>query len=147
MMMNLSKSEILRKFSTWLIAWNEHDLDGVMEFIHEEIVFENWNGVVVSGKNALQKAWLPWFIHHGNFKFINEDIFFDDLEQKMTFLWRLEWPSLEKFFKGKDEIRRGVDILYFLDGKIIKKYTYSKTNIQIDSRIIFLEAPKINLQD
>ena len=140
--MNLSRSEILRKFSTWLIAWNEHDLDGVMEFIHEEIVFENWNGVVISGKNALQKAWLPWFIHNGNFKFITEDIFYDELEQKMTFLWRLEWPSLEKNFKGKDEIRRGVDILYFWDGKIIKKYTYSKTKIQIDSRIILLEAPK-----
>ncbi|HEY5367834.1 MAG TPA: hypothetical protein VIJ75_02490, partial [Hanamia sp.] len=55
---------------------------------------------------------------------------------------RLEWPSLEKFFKGKDEIRHGVDVLYFLDDKIIKKYTYSKTNIQIDSRIILLEAPK-----
>ncbi|MEO9144892.1 MAG: nuclear transport factor 2 family protein [Ginsengibacter sp.] len=140
--MNLSKSEVLKKFSTWLIAWNEHDLGGVMEFIHEEVVFENWNGVVVSGKSALQKAWLPWFIHHGNFKFIKEDVFFDEAEQKMTFLWRLEWPSLEKFFKGKNEIRCGADILYFSDEKIIKKYTYSKTNIQIDSRIVLLEAPK-----
>ena len=140
--MNLSRSEILKKFGAWLSAWNDHDLDGVMKFIHEEIVFENWNGVVVSGKSALQKAWLPWFIHHGNFKFIKEDIFFDDREQKMTFLWRLEWPSVEKNFKGKNEIRRGADILYFSDEKIIKKYTYSKTNIQIDSRIILLEAPK-----
>ena len=142
MKMDPSRSEIIEKFNSWLDAWNEHDLEGVMEFIHEDIVFENWNGVVVSGKSALQKAWLPWFIHHGNFKFINEDIFFDELNQKMTFLWRLEWPSVEKFYRGKQEVRRGADILYFLDDKIVKKYTYSKTNLQIDSRIILLEAPK-----
>jgi len=140
--MNFSRVDIIRHFNVWLTAWDEHDLDGVMEFLHEDIVFENWNGVVVSGKSALQKSWVPWFIHHGNFKFIKEDIFIDEQEQKMTFQWRLEWPSLEKFFKGKLEIRRGVDVLHFLDGKIIKKYTYSKTSIQIDSRPVSLYAPK-----
>lgn len=138
--MSLSRAEILTKFNVWLTAWNEHDLEGVMKFMHEEIVFENWNGDVISGKDTLQKAWLPWFIHHGNFKFIKEDIFIDEQEQKMSFAWRLEWPSLEKSFKGNPEIRRGVDVLYFLDEKIIKKYTYSKTIIQIDSIPILLHA-------
>ena len=145
--MHLTRVEVENYFNNWLIAWNNHDLEGVLSLIHDDIVFENWNGNVVAGKTALQKAWLPWFFRHGNFKFIKEDIFFDEPEQKMTFLWCLEWPSLEKFFKGKHEIRRGSDILYFLDGKIIKKYTYSKTNLQINSGIILLEAPKISLQD
>lgn len=145
--MHLTRVEVENYFNNWLIAWNNHDLEGVLSLIHEDIVFENWNGDVVNGKSALQKAWLPWFFRHGNFKFITEDIFFDELEQKMAFLWRLEWPSLEKFFKKKHEIRRGVDILYFLDGKIVKKYTYSKTNLQIDSEKILLEAPKLNLLD
>jgi len=138
--MNLSRAEILRQFNIWLKAWDEHDLEGVLEFIHEDIVFENWNGVVISGKNALQKAWIPWFMHHGNFKFIKEDTFIDEREQKMSFTWRLEWPSLEKSFKGKPEIRRGTDVLHFLNKKIIKKYTYSKTNIQIASEFVLLSA-------
>jgi len=143
--MNLSRAEIITQFNVWLNAWDEHNLKGVMEFMHEEIVFENWNGIIISGKSALQKSWTPWFIHHGNFKFINEDIFIDEQEQKMTFQWRLEWPSIEHFFKGKPEIRRGVDILHLQDGKIIKKYTYSKTSIQIDNMPVSLYPPKNDL--
>jgi len=142
--MNLSKAQIQRLFKVWLMAWNEHNLDGVMEIIHEDILFENWNGAIVSGKSSLIKSWDPWFINHGNFKFIEEDIFIDEQEQKMLFKWRLEWPSSEKYYKGKKEVRRGVDLLYFLDGKIYKKYTYSKTTIQIDSNAIFLLAPKLD---
>jgi len=139
--MKLSKTEIISRFNSWLTAWNSYDLEEVMDFMHEEVVFENWDRTVVSGKSALQKAWLPWFVHNGNFKFFNEDIFIDEQEQKMTFQWRLEWPSLERSFKGKSEIRHGVDILHFKDKKIIKKYTFSKTSIQIDSKPVLLYAP------
>ncbi|HYM93396.1 MAG TPA: nuclear transport factor 2 family protein [Chitinophagaceae bacterium] len=138
--MNLSRAEIVKHFSEWLIAWNDHNLDGVMEFMHEEIVFENWNGAIITGKKALKKIWALWFMHHGNFKFTEEAIFLDEEEQKMTFQWRLEWPSTEKKFRGKHEIRRGVDILHFLDGKIYKKVSYSKTTIQIDSTLIEMHA-------
>ena len=138
--MELSRSDIIQKFDLWLLSWNTHDLQGVMELMHEDVVFENWNGTLVSGKSNLERAWLPWFTHHGNFKFINEDLFIDHDAQKITFLWRLEWPSLEKLYKGNQEIRRGVDVLHFLDRKIIKKYTYSKTNIQIGTQNIILTA-------
>lgn len=131
--MNLSRAEILTKFNTWLIAWNEHDLDGVMEFIHEDIIFENWDDSIISGKNSLQKSWSIWYRNHGNFKFIPEDIFIDEADQKMTFTWKLEWTSLEKNYFGKHEKRRGVDILYIKEGKIYKKNTYSKTSLEIDS--------------
>ncbi|MBW8331884.1 MAG: nuclear transport factor 2 family protein [Prolixibacteraceae bacterium] len=130
--MNLSKSEILVLFNDWLMAWNEHDLDEVMKLMHEDIVFENWTDTKIEGKNTLRRSWTPWFLNHGNFKFIQEDLFFDEDEQKMLFTWRLEWPSALKPFIGKQEIRRGADILYFIDGKISQKLTYSKTTVQID---------------
>lgn len=136
--MNLSKNEILPLFNDWLIAWNEHDLDGVMKLMHQDIVFENWTGVKIEGKNTLRRSWTPWFLNHGNFKFIQEDLFFDENEQKMLFMWRLEWPSAFKPFMGKQEIRRGVDVLYFMDGKIIQKLTYSKTTVQIEGSPIQL---------
>ena len=131
--MNLSRAEILQQFNTWLIAWNEHDLDRVMEFIHEDIIFENWDDSIISGKIPLKRSWSTWFRNHGNFKFIFEDILIDEAEQKMTFTWKLQWPSLEKNYFGKQEKRRGVDILYLKEGKIYKKNTYSKTTLEIDS--------------
>lgn len=137
---SLSKVEILRLFKVWLTAWNQHNIDGVMELFHENIVFENWTGNTIIGKNVLRKSWAPWFVNHGNFKFIEEDVFIDEEEQKMLFRWRLEWPSQEKFFKGKQEIRRGADVLLFIDGKIISKYTYSKTTIHIESLPVSMYA-------
>ena len=131
--MNLNRSEILLKLDNWVIAWNEHSLKSVMDFMHKDVVFENWNGAIVFGKKTLQKSWASWFENHHNFKFITEDIFIDETEQKITFQWCLEWNSFEKKYFGKKEIRRGIDILHLTDGEISRKIAYSKTNIQIDS--------------
>lgn len=131
----------------WLTKWNSYNLEGVLELMHEDIIFENWNGVIVRGKINLQRSWVPWFLNHGNFNFIVEDIFVDEQEQKAMFSWTLQWPSLEKYFKDKPEIRRGVDILHLKDGKIYKKYTYSKTTIQIDKINVSLCAQKSNFFD
>jgi hypothetical protein len=54
----------------------------------------------------------------------------------------LEWPSFEKGYEGKSEKRRGVDVLHFEDGKIIKKLTYSKTTIEIDGELFPLHVSK-----
>jgi hypothetical protein len=111
-----------------------------MEFMHTDIVFDNWNGRKISGEQNLEKAWKAWFMRHGNFKFIKEDFFIDEANQKMTFTWQLEWPSIEKNYAGQLEIRRGVDILYLKEGKIIRKDTYSKTTIEIDSLPVTMYA-------
>ncbi|HEU5364340.1 MAG TPA: nuclear transport factor 2 family protein [Hanamia sp.] len=138
--MRLSTSEIINEFDDWLNSWNEHNLDGVMNFLHENIFFENWDGASVSGKSLLKKAWERWFENHGNFRFSTEDLFIDEQEQKIAFSWKLEWPSLERKYPGQNEIRRGMDILHLENGKIRKKITYSKTVIQIDNQFITLIA-------
>jgi len=137
--MNLPRTKIVLLFNEWLFAWNEHDLDGVMNLFHEDIVFVNWTGAKIVGKKLLRKAWTPWFINHGNFRFEVEGLFFDENEQKMVFMWRLEWPSRLTKYIGKHEIRRGVDVLHFKDGKLIQKSTYSKTTLQIEGLPISLE--------
>ena len=142
--MNLSKVEIYKLIKAWLIAWDEHNLEGVMELIHDEIVFENWTGAIVSGKKNLQRSWVPWFLNHGNFKFFEEDIFIDEPAQKVLFSWRLEWPSPEIHYKGNPEVRHGVDVLHFKEGKICKKYSFSKTTIQIDLKSITLSASRLS---
>ena len=84
------------------------------------------------GKKALRKAWEPWFKDHGDFRFMEEETFIDETEQKVLYRWSLEWPSMEKGYEGRYEKRRGIDVLHFKDGRIIKKLTYSKTTIEID---------------
>jgi ketosteroid isomerase-like protein len=132
--MTLSRDEILTAMIEWNRAWDRHDLDGVMDLFHEEVLFENWTGGKAVGKEALRKAWAPWFADHGHFRFKEEDLFADEQEQKVLYAWELSWPSREKGFEGKPERRRGVDIIHFKDGKIIKKLTYSKTNVVIEGK-------------
>jgi ketosteroid isomerase-like protein len=127
----LSKKGILQALAQWNLAWDNHDLDGVMQLFHDEVLFENWTGGRAKGKENLRKAWLPWFENHGDFRFTEEETFIDVDAQKVLYRWQLDWPSFEKGFEGKPEKRRGVDILHFRDGKIIKKLTYSKTTIEI----------------
>jgi hypothetical protein len=138
--MKLSGIEIRNQFNTWLIAWNDHDLNGVMDFMHDDIIFNSWSGAIISGKTALTKSWERWFSDHQNFKFTLEDLIIDENEQKMSFSWELDWPSFEKKYSGKREKRKGVDVLLLKEGKIYKKNTYSKTTLQIDSLKVRLQA-------
>lgn len=140
--MQLTKPDICARFKTWLIAWDEYDLETVMDWMHEEVVFENWDGLTVNGKAALQKIWTPWFIFNGNFKFISEAEVVDEAAQQIAFQWRYEGPSFEKEYKGKQEIRRGTDIISLLEGKIVRKTSYSKTCIQIEAQPLILGVKK-----
>lgn len=138
--MNLSKAESLSLLHDWLEHWNNHDLAGVMKYLADDIVFGNFTGEMVHGKEQLQRAWLPWFLKHGDFRFTVEDVIFDETDQKMVFQWRLEWPSPEKAYHAQPETRQGVDILHFTDGIINRKFSYSKTCVRIDGKLISLKA-------
>ena len=138
--MKLSKEEIKEAMAKNSIGWDNRDLDGVLELYHDDVYFENWTGGHARGKKALHEAWTPWFTSGGDFKFNREDLFVDEDEQKITVMWELDWPSTEKGYEGKPEKRRGLDIIHFKDGKIIKKLTYSKTTIEIDGKRVQLKA-------
>ena len=132
--MPLSREEIIEAMKEWNLSWKNHDLEGVMKLFHVDVYFENWTGGKAVGKEALRKAWTPWFTDHGGFQFTEEDLFVDEKDQKVLYRWQLDWPSTEKSHEGKTEKRRGLDVIQFQDGEIIKKLTYSKTTIEIDGQ-------------
>jgi ketosteroid isomerase-like protein len=138
--MVLSREDIKKALNRWNLAWDKHDLDGVMDLFHDEVIFDNWTGGQVKGKENLRKAWTPWFANHGGFRFIEEGTFIDEDEQKVLYRWQLNWPSFERGYEGRSEMRRGVDVLHFRDGKIIQKLTYSKTTVEIDGERVRLTA-------
>ncbi len=131
--MKLSRTEILTALKAWNQAWERHDLEGVLSLMHADVLFENWTGGKAVGREELRKAWQPWF-GQGNFRFIEEEMFVDEVDQKVLFRWHLEWPCPEKAFAGKLEKRHGVDVIHFKDGKIINKLTFSKTTVEIDGQ-------------
>jgi len=111
-----------------------------MELFHDEILFENWTGGKAKGKEALRQASTSWFKNHGGFRFTEEETFIDETAQKVLYRWQLDWPSFEKGYEGRPEMRRGVDVLHFRNGKIIQKLTYSKTTVEIDRQRVRLCA-------
>ncbi len=142
--MKLIREDIQEILNEWYRAWNDHDLDAVMQLFHNDVFFENWTGGRVKGKEALRRAWESWFANHGDFKFIEEETFIDETTQKALYRWALEWPSHERGFDGGRERRRGVDVIHFRDGKIINKITYSKTCLDIDHKRVLLRASLSN---
>lgn len=138
--MALSRDELIQAMTDWELAWNAHDIDGVMGLFHDDVFFEHWHGAHVRGKQALRDAWAPWFAKHGGFRFTTEELIVDETAQKVLYRWQLDWPSLEKGYEGRAEKRRGVDVVHFQDGKIINKITYSKTTIEIDGQRVKLRA-------
>jgi len=140
--MKLSREQIQKSLAIWNEAWANYDLDGVVELFHEDVLFENWTGGRAKGKENVRLAWKDWYENNGGFRFTEEDIFIDEVTQKVLFRWRLDWPSTEKQFEGKPEVRRGVDVMHFKDGKIIEKLTYSKTTLEIDNQRVRLTAEK-----
>ena len=116
------------------LAWNKHDLERVMDLFHEDVFFENWTGAHVKGKKNLRNVWASWFENHGNFRFLEAETFVDEQVQKVLYRWVLEWPSMEPGFEDKQEIRKGVDVIHFKDGKIINKLTFTKTTLEIDNK-------------
>ena len=136
----LSRTDIVKHLAEWNQAWADHDLAGVIQIFHDDVLFENWTGAKIQGKENLLRVWTPWFENHNGFRFTGEDTFIDVDQQKVLYRWQLDWPSLETGLEGKLETRRGVDILHFKEGKIIKKLTYSKTTIEIEGKRVPLSA-------
>jgi ketosteroid isomerase-like protein len=131
--MKLSREDILRSFAVWNQAWANYDLEGVMALMHDDVRFVNWTGGQAVGKQALASAWKEWFAG-GGFRFIEEELFVDEQDQKILFRWVLEWPCAFKGHEGKLERRKGVDVIHLQDGKIINKLTFSQTTIEIDGQ-------------
>jgi ketosteroid isomerase-like protein len=87
--MLLSRNEFKNALKEWNLSSNAHDLGGVMNFIHDDVLFENWTGGKVIGNETLTKAWVTWFANHGGFRFTEKEIFIDEKDQKVLFRWVL----------------------------------------------------------
>lgn len=136
----LPRHELLELLGRWYRAWDRHDLEAVMSLFCDDVVFENWTGARVQGKQALHRAWSAWFAGR-DFRFEEEETFVDAAAQKALYRWNLHWPCRESGREGLAEVRRGVDVLHFSGGLICRKLTYSKTTLEIGGERVRLAGP------
>jgi ketosteroid isomerase-like protein len=113
-------ADITRRFTD---AFNREDLDGVMGYLTDDIVYEQYDGQVATGRDEVRAAFTPQFTGaFGVMRFDEEDLFVDADARRALISWIC---STER--DGKVRGWQGLDILHFTpDGRIERKLTYGK---------------------
>lgn len=112
-------------------AFNRDDLDGVMSFMAEDAIYDEFNGTVNRGKAAIREAFVPQFRgDYGKLRFHTEDLFVDATCGKALIRWLC---TLET--KRGPAGWRGLDILHFENGLIKEKLTYAKAKVPLLSEV------------
>ena len=103
-------------------AFNRDDLDGVMAFMADDAVYDEFNGTINHGKEAIRKAFEPQFRgDYGVIRFHPEDLLVDVDTGNALIRWSC---TLDKH--GRCRQWRGLDILHFENGLLTQKLTYAK---------------------
>jgi uncharacterized protein (TIGR02246 family) len=108
-------------------AFNRDDLDGVMSFMAEDAIYDEFNGRLNRGKQAIREALVPQFRgDFGRIRFQTEDRFVDPDTGKALIRWLCTLES-----DGQSSAWRGLDILRFEDGLLAEKHTYAKAKLPL----------------
>ena len=108
-------------------AFNRDDLDGVMSFMAEDAIYDEFNGRQSRGKQAIREAFVPQFRgDFGRIRFQTEDLFVDPESGKALIRWLC---TLER--DGRSSGWRGLDILHFEQGLLAEKLTYAKAKVPL----------------
>ncbi|HEU5324048.1 MAG TPA: nuclear transport factor 2 family protein, partial [Methylomirabilota bacterium] len=69
-------------------AFNQNDLDGVMAFMADDAVYEEFSGTINRGRAAIRAAFVPQFRgDFGKMRFETEDLFVDAAAGKALIRW------------------------------------------------------------
>jgi ketosteroid isomerase-like protein len=108
-------------------AFNREDLDGVMSFMAEDAVYDEFNGTLNRGTAAIRAAFEPQFRgDYGKLRFLTEDLFVDATAGKALIRWLC---TLET--KRGPAGWRGLDIIHVVNGRITEKLTYAKAKVPL----------------
>src|SRR5688572_13301596 len=69
-------------------AFNREDLDGVMSFMSDDAIYDEFNGTRSEGGAAIREAFVPQFRgDYGKMRFLTEDLFVDAKAGKALIRW------------------------------------------------------------
>jgi ketosteroid isomerase-like protein len=120
----LPQLEVISIVTRFNNALNARDLEGMMQWVTEDTVFENTypppDGERYLGKSAVRLFWEDFFKGSSQAKIEIEEIFaFGD---RCVMRWTYQWANPE----GQSGHIRGVDIYRLENGLIAEKLSYVK---------------------
>ncbi len=116
------RDELLSLTTAFMEAFNTNDLDGMLSFFAPHGVYDEFNGHVNEGIDAVRAAFTPQFEGaFGEMKFLDEDLFIDAETGKVMASWRCTLTV-----KGEPTSWRGLDLLHWEGDKVVRKLTYAK---------------------
>lgn len=105
-------------------AFNRHDVDGMMQLMTDDCVFENTapapDGTRVVGKEAVAGFWREFFDASPQAHIDIEEIF--GLGERCIMRWKCTWVDETE---GSEHVR-GVDVFRVRGGLILEKLSYVK---------------------
>jgi predicted SnoaL-like aldol condensation-catalyzing enzyme len=105
-------------------AFNRHDVEGMMQLMSDDCLFENTypapDGTVYQGKEAVSRFWQDFFRESPQAHIEIEEIF--GLGRRCIMRWRYSWVD----GPGAKGYVRGVDIFQVKSGFICEKLSYVK---------------------
>lgn len=108
-------------------AFNKNDLDGVMSFMAEDAIYDEFTGTVNRGVAAIRAAFVPQFRgDYGTMRFDTEDLFVDATAGKAL----IRWQCVLETRRGP-AAWRGLDIIHVVNGRITEKLTYAKAKVPL----------------
>ncbi|MGF1599674.1 MAG: YybH family protein [Acidimicrobiales bacterium] len=122
------RDELQSLTAEFMAAFNRNDLDGVISFFAPEgAYYDEFNGTRNDGLDAIRAAFEPQFGGaFGAMKFLDEDLFVDDVGGKVMVSWRC---TLE--VRGEPTGWRGLDLLHWDGDRITAKLTYAKAKVPL----------------
>jgi ketosteroid isomerase-like protein len=109
----------------FLAAFNRHDADAVMEFFHEDCVFDTPRGPAPGGRHLVGKAQVRQGIE-ARLAGIPDIHYGDDRHWVAGDRGVSEWTITGTDTEGHAVEVRGCDLLEFRDGLIVRKDAYWK---------------------
>src|SRR3989475_7950641 len=111
--MAMERGELAELVIQFTEAFNREDLDGVMSFMAEDAVYDEFNGTINRGTAAIRAAFEPQFRgDYGKLRFHTEDLFVDAAAGKALIRWLC---TLET--KRGPSAWRGLHILHLEHGR------------------------------
>ena len=108
-------------------AFNRADLDGVMSFMADDAIYDEFTGTINRGAAAIRAAFGPQFRgEYGKMRFDTEDLFVDAEAGKALIRWQC---SLET--RRGPAAWRGLDIIHVKNGRITEKLTYAEAKVPL----------------
>ena len=118
------RKELIRLTEKFLTAFNKMDLNEVANSFAENSIYEDSKGNRFYGKLEIKKAFEPLLSGQmGQIHFEGDDIFVEEESGKVMTSWTL---SID--LKGNKSKIKGLDLLKFVNGKVLEKIAYRKQN-------------------